>query len=277
MKNILSFDIEEHFQVSGLAGAVGRDDWAKLPSRVEENTRKILDILERHQVKATFFVLGWLAERHPRMIERIAEAGHEIASHGYDHKLIYDMTADQFSDELRKTNEILESLCGCKIIGHRAPSFSLGINDIDKFEVLSRLGFEYDSSIFPIRHFRYGEARSAPLAPFEIKKDGQILIREYPLTVVEYLGKRIPAAGGGYFRIYPDFLIRMNIRKVIKENRPVITYLHPWEFDPDQPRFKGAGFGNTFRHYVNLHRTAKKLEMLLGNYEFGPFRDVIEA
>jgi polysaccharide deacetylase family protein (PEP-CTERM system associated) len=161
-------------------------------------------------------------------------------------------------------------------VGYRAPSFSIGLNDLDKFEVLAKLGFEYDSSVFPIRHFRYGEAQAAPLAPFDIKKDNRILLREYPLTVVEYLGKRIPAAGGGYFRLYPDFLIKMNISKAQREGRPVITYLHPWEFDPAQPRIKGAGFGNTFRHYVNLHSTEKKLEMLLSNYEFGPFKSAIQ-
>lgn len=276
MINILSFDIEEHFQVSGLADAVSRSEWERMPSRVEKNTRTILELLKRYEVKATFFILGWIAHRHPELIELIARDDHEIASHGYDHKLVYDMTPEQFHEGLAKTNEILKSLSGQQILGHRAPSFSIGIHDLEKFDVLSRLGFKYDSSIFPIKHFRYGEAQSAPLAPFDVKKDGQTLLKEFPMTVVEYFGKRIPAAGGGYFRLYPNFIIRRNFRKAMKDGRPVITYLHPWEFDPEQPRIRGGSFGNTFRHYVNLHKTRKKLEMILSRYEFGPFRDAIK-
>lgn len=275
MKNVLSFDIEEHFQVSGLAAAVNRDNWNSYNSRVEKSTQSILSLLKRYDIKATFFILGWIAERHPKLIEQIAREDHEIASHGWDHKLIYDMTNDQFRDELAKTNTLLESLSGQKIIGHRAPSFSLGINDIDKFKILAELGFKYDSSLFPMKHFRYADSESAPLAPFDIESDGDVLLKEYPMTVVEYFGKRIPAAGGGYFRLFPDFLIDMNIKKVIADNRPVIVYLHPWEFDPNQPHLKGAGLGNTFRHYINLDKTQSKLEKIIRNYEFTSFKKVL--
>jgi polysaccharide deacetylase family protein (PEP-CTERM system associated) len=273
MKNILSFDIEEHYQVSGLAAAVSRDSWDSHESRVERNTHKILELLDRHQVRATFFILGIVAEKHPQLVREIAEGGHELASHGYDHKLIYDMTNDQFREELIRTNDLLESISNKKIIGHRAPSFSLALNDIDKFEILAELDFKYDSSLFPIKHFRYGDAQQAPLAPFSVKKDGQAIIREFPLTAVEFLGKRIPAAGGGYFRLYPNFLIRRNIRLANSEQRPTIVYLHPWEFDPDQPRIKGAGLGNTFRHYINLHKTYGKVEMMIKKFEFCSFDD----
>ena len=203
MKNILSFDIEEHFQVSGLAAAVSRDDWDKHESRVEKNTHKILELLDRHRVRATFFILGIIAEKHPQLVREIAEGGHELASHGYDHKLIYDMTNDQLREELIRTNDILESISNKKIIGHRAPSFSIGLADVGKFEIMAELGFKYDSSLFPIKHFRYGDAQQAPLAPFTVKKNGKALLKEFPLTVVELFGKRIPAAGGGYFRLYP--------------------------------------------------------------------------
>jgi polysaccharide deacetylase family protein (PEP-CTERM system associated) len=277
MKNILSFDIEEHFQVSGLAAAVSRDSWDSYPSRVEQNTHKILDVLESHGKHATFFILGWIAERHPRLIEEIATAGHELASHGYDHKLVYDMSDEEFRQDLIKTNDLLQSISGSEIAGYRAPSFSLALKDISKFKILYQLGFTYDSSLFPIKHFRYGDAGSCPLEPFEILDDGKTLLKEFPLTIVDLFGKRIPAAGGGYFRLYPNFIIRRNINKAIAEGRPTITYLHPWEFDPDQPRIKGAGFGNTFRHYINLNKTYGKLEYILNEFEFGPFRDHLSS
>ncbi len=275
MKNILSFDIEEHFQVSGMADAVKRENWDKHDSRVVESTGSILELLGRYDIKATFFILGWIAKRHPKLVELIAENGHEIASHGFDHKLIYDMPDEQLREELAETSELLESLSGQKIIGHRAPSFSLGVGDIDKFKILSGLGFKYDSSLFPMKHFRYADSQSAPLAPFEIKANGEVLLKEFPMTVVEYFGKRIPAAGGGYFRLFPDFLIDMNIKKAMAEKRPVIVYLHPWEFDPKQPRLSGAGLGNTFRHYINLDKTYSKLEKIISKYEFTSFRDVL--
>jgi polysaccharide deacetylase family protein (PEP-CTERM system associated) len=270
MQNILSFDIEEHFQVSGLAAAISRKDWEKHSSRVEKNTDTILAILDRHQVKATFFVLGWIAERHQSMIKKISASKHEIASHGYEHKLIYDMTPNEFAVDVKKSLDIIEGITGVKVKGFRAPSFSLSANDIEKFQILASLGITYDSSLFPMKHFRYGDATSIPLAPFDIIDKGKAIIKEYPMTVVDFMGRRIPAGGGGYFRLYPDFLIRRNFRKVNAENRPVIVYLHPWEFDPEQPRIKGAGFGNTYRHYCNLKKTANKLDNLLTNFMFGP-------
>jgi polysaccharide deacetylase family protein (PEP-CTERM system associated) len=271
MKNILSFDIEEHFQVSGLASAISRTDWDRHSSRVEKNTDTILSILGRHDVKATFFILGWIAERHQSMLKKIRAAGHEIASHGYEHKLIYDMTPDEFRADIKKSLDIIEGIAAVKVKGFRAPSFSLSANDLEKFQILADLGITYDSSLFPMKHFRYGDATSVPLAPFEIIHNGKAILREYPMTVVDFLGRRIPAGGGGYFRLYPDFLIKRNFKKVNAENRPVIVYLHPWEFDPEQPRIKGAGFGNTFRHYFNLKKTANKLDNLLTNLAFGPF------
>lgn len=277
MKNILSFDIEEHFQVSGLAAAVDRQAWDSQLSRVEQNTLGLLDLLERASVKATFFILGWIAERHPKLIEVIAEEKHEIASHGYDHKLVYDMTAEQFREDNQRTLELLRAITGDEIEGYRAPSFSLAEDDIDKFKILSELGYKYDSSLFPMKHFRYGEASSVPLGPYLIKQGERTLLREFPMTVVSLFGRRIPAGGGGYFRLYPDFLLKRNFEIANKDGRPVIVYLHPWEFDPEQPRFRGAGIGNTFRHYYNLKGTRKKLERLLRRFEFGPFRDFAKS
>jgi polysaccharide deacetylase family protein (PEP-CTERM system associated) len=271
MQNILSFDIEEHFQVSGLASAISRDDWDRHSSRVENNTDTILAILGRHQTKATFFVLGWIAQRHAGLIKKIVAAGHEIASHGFEHKLIYDMTPDEFAKDVKESLKIIEDIAGIKVQGFRAPSFSLSARDIEKFQILADLGIIYDSSLFPMKHFRYGDATTVPLAPFDIKNNGRTILKEYPMTVVDFMGKRIPAGGGGYFRLYPDFFIKRNFQKVNAEGRPVIVYLHPWEFDPGQPRAKGAGFGNTFRHYYNLKKTANKLDRLLASFQFGPF------
>jgi polysaccharide deacetylase family protein (PEP-CTERM system associated) len=273
MQNILSFDIEEHFQVSGLAAAIKREDWDKFPSRVEANTVKILEILGRHDVKATFFVLGWIAQRFPQLIRRIAQDGHEIACHGLEHRLIYNMSLDEFRADVKSSLEIIENIIGSKILGFRAPSFSLSVNDIEKFEILAELGIAYDSSLFPMKHFRYGDATGIPLGPFDIKNGDRVLLREFPMTVVKFMGRRIPAGGGGYFRLYPDFLIRHNFRKVNAEGRPAIIYLHPWEFDPDQPRVSGAGRGNTFRHYYGLNKTENKLDKVLVSFRFGTFRE----
>ena len=235
----------------------------------------MLDILERHSTKATFFILGWIAERHPKLIETIDKEGHEIANHGFDHKLVYDMTVEQFTDDVKRTDTLLKEITHKATLGYRAPSFSLSAADSDRFKALAEMGYKYDSSLFPMKHFRYGAAESVSLSPFEIELDGQVSLREFPMTVIDFLGRRIPAGGGGYFRLYPDFFLKRNIRKVAKEGRPSIIYLHPWEFDPDQPRVTGAGFGNTFRHYVNLSKTKNKLSMILEEFEFGPFQDFL--
>lgn len=277
MKNVLSFDVEDYFQVSGMEAIVSRNDWDKYPSRVEQNTKKVLEILGHCNVKATFFILGWIAERHRQLIKQIADLGHEIACHSYHHKLVYNMTTEEFTSDIKQTINLLEDITGQKIYGYRAPSFSLGVDDIERFEAMAKLGLKYDASLFPIKHFRYGKVGSIPLEPFDIKKGGRVIMKEFPITVVDFFGKRIPAGGGGYLRLYPNFFIRRNFKKVNAEGRPVIIYLHLWEFDPDQPRLKGAGFGNTFRHYLNLHKTQSKLEMVLQRFEFGPFLDLLNT
>lgn len=277
MKNVLSIDVEDYFQVSGMEAVVSRDDWETYPSRVEQNTQKVLEILGRNDVKTTFFILGWIAERHRQLIKQIADLGHEIACHGYHHRLVYKMTTGEFVSDIKQTIELLEDITGRKVYGYRAPSFSLNANDIDRFEMMAELGLKYDTSLFPIRHFRYGKAGPIPLEPFDIKKGDRVIMKEFPMTVVNFLGKRIPAGGGGYFRLYPNFFIRRNFKKVNAEGRPVMIYLHPWELDPDQPRIKGIGFGNTFRHYLNLSKTQSKLEMVLQEFEFSPFVELLKA
>lgn len=277
MKNILSFDIEEYFQVSGLETGVNRADWDNFESRVENSTQIILQVLSKKSVKATFFILGWIAEKHKELIKEIAELGHEIACHGYDHKLIHKMTPGQFADDIKRTNDILESITNLKVQGYRAPSFSISADDIERFDILSKLGITYDSSLFPMKHFRYGKAQSIPLKPFDITSGNRVVIKEFPITVVEFMGKRIPAGGGGYFRLFPNWFLNRNFKKVNDDNRPAIIYLHPWEFDPDQPRISGAGYGNTFRHYLNLNKTKSKLESALDKFEFGTFQDYLES
>ncbi len=275
MKNILSFDVEDYFQVTGMEPIVSRDDWEIYPSRVEQNTQKVLEILGRHNVRTTFFILGWTAKRHKQLIKQIANSGHEIACHGYNHRLVYDMTNDEFISDIKRAINLLEDITGQKIYGFRAPSFSLDADDIEKFEMMAELGLKYDSSLFPVRHFRYGKTGQIPLVPFDIKKGDRVVIKEFPITVVNFLGKRIPAGGGGYFRLYPNFFIRHNFKKVNAEGRPVIIYLHPWELDPDQPRIKGIGLGNAFRHYLNLSKTQSRLEMILQEFEFESFVGLI--
>ncbi len=271
MDNILSFDIEEYFQVSGLERAVDRRNWSKFPSRVYQSTQLILEILARRNTKATFFFLGCVADSNRPLVQEVAAAGHEIACHGWDHRLLYRMSDSEFMADVEKTKKLLEDITGKAVVGYRAPSFSLHADDEAKFQILADLGFSYDSSLFPMKHFRYGKAEGIPRAPFDVVLKNSAAIREYPMTVVDFLGRTIPAGGGGYLRFYPGFLIRRNFRKVNAEGRPVIIYLHPWEFDPDQPRIKGAGFGNTFRHYFNLKSTAGKLAMILDNFACGPF------
>jgi len=271
MDNILSFDIEEYFQVSGLERAVGRQNWSNFPPRVYKSTQVILEILARRNTKATFFFLGCVADSNRPLVKEVAAAGHEIACHGWDHRLLYLMSDREFKVDVENTKKLLEDISGKAVVGYRAPSFSLNADDAAKFEILASLGFKYDSSLFPMKHFRYGKAEAVPRAPFDVVLKNSAVIREYPMTVVNFLGRAIPAGGGGYLRFYPGFLIKRNFRKVNAEGRPVIIYLHPWEFDPEQPRIKGAGFGNTFRHYFNLKSTAGKLEMILDNFACGPF------
>jgi len=272
--NAFTIDVEDYFQVAALAPAIDRASWPERESRVERNTGVLLDLLSERCIRGTFFVLGWIAERHPNLIKRIAAEGHEIACHGFSHQLVYAQTPEEFREETARSKDTLENLSGSAVIGYRAASFSITRRSLWALDVLIDLGFKYDSSIFPIRHDRYGipdaDSRPATLtAP-----SGRTLV-EFPMSAASYLGVRIPVSGGGYFRLLPYFLTRSGLRQINgRHGRPFTFYLHPWEIDPDQPRVRVSWLSH-FRHYTNLHRCESRLQRLLEEFRFAPMREVL--
>jgi polysaccharide deacetylase family protein (PEP-CTERM system associated) len=276
MLNALTFDIEEYFQVEAFKTFVGFDDWDGFPSRVTPQTDRLLDLLASRGVTATFFVLGWIAERHSALLQRIHECGHEVACHGQAHQVISAMTPDEVRADVRRAKQTIEDAIGAPIFGYRAPTFSVVRQTLWALEILAEEGFTYDSSIFPIHHDRYGIA-DAYRFPHQIQLNGGGSIVEFPLTTVAFAGQRLPFSGGGYFRLLPYAAIRAGLRHLNRrEKQPAIVYIHPWEIDPDQPRLPVRGL-NRFRHYVNLRAMAGKLERLLDDFSFGPARDVLNA
>lgn len=267
--NALSIDVEEYFQVTGFEDTVDRADWSRYQSRLRVGLDRILEILDRHGLKATFFFLGWVAERHPDALRQVAGLGHEIGVHGHEHRLLYHQGPDSFEQDVTTALDRIRRVYDGEILGYRAPSFSVREDTLWSLGILRRLGFRYDSSVFPFRRKRYGIA-SAPRAPFEVLPG----LFEFPMSTVSLFGRALPVAGGGYFRLYPSWLTRWAIRRINAEGRPAIVYVHPWELDPDQPRLRG-GWGNVFRHRVNLSRTASRLDALCREFRFGPVRDVL--
>jgi polysaccharide deacetylase family protein (PEP-CTERM system associated) len=265
--NALTVDVEEYFQVSGFEGHVARSQWDRLESRVVAGTRRVLEILGKAGVRGTFFVLGWVAERHPRLVRTIRRCGHEVGSHGYEHRLIYDQTPRQFRGDVRLARDILQDILGEAVTMYRAPSFSITRNSLWALDVLIEEGFTFDSSVYPTRHDRYG-LPGAPLHPHRIRRlAGEIW--EFPPAVWRVCGYPLPVGGGGYFRLYPYSLTARGLRTINAAGRPFAVYLHPWELDPDQPRFR-PGRLRAFRHYVNLDKTEERLTRLLREFRFGP-------
>lgn len=265
----LSVDVEDYFHVAALAPVIPVKDWETMPSRVERNTGRLLELFDRHGVKATFFVLGWVAERHPALIRRLADHGHEIASHGYSHQLVYHQTPAVFADESRRSKALLEDIIQKPVTGYRAASYSITQESLWALDILAELGFTWDSSIFPIRHDRYGIPES-PRHPYTIQTSSGATLREFPLTTAKLLGMTIPAAGGGYFRQFPYPLFRHLFHRASEGGaRPQMFYLHPWEIDPDQPRFNNASWFSRFRHYTNLDKCHGRLDRLLRDFRFG--------
>jgi polysaccharide deacetylase family protein (PEP-CTERM system associated) len=238
------------------------------------NTERLLAIFDDHGIKATFFVLGWVAERFPRLVAQIAELGHEIASHGYGHRLIYDQTRRAFREDVRRAKDLLESTSGAPVLGYRAPSYSVTPRSLWALDVLIEEGYTYDSSIFPIRHDRYGIPQSARHPYFIHRPAGMLL--EAPASTAAFGPVNLPIAGGGYFRILPYRWTRWGIHGINREGRAAIFYLHPWEIDPDQPRLR-AGLLSRFRHYRHLDQTETRLRRLLADFEFGRMKDVLSA
>lgn len=333
MINILTIDLEDYFQVHAFSNVIRFEEWDKYESRIERNTDRLLEILYesfrspnselRTPVRATFFILGWIAERYPDLIRRIQKEGHEIACHGYAHKLIYNQTKEEFREDIRKAKAILEDIIGDEVIGYRGPSYSITNRSQWALEILMEKGFKYDSSIFPIHHDFYGFP-NAPRFPFLISMNGNencefsILnldlrnipqsaigiphsstpnselstlrsrltaedgrtpncLLEFPLSTVRFCGQNLPISGGGYFRLFPYPLIRKGLKNINEhETQPFIFYIHPWEFDFEQPRIDGAGLKSKFRHYINLDKTETKFRKLLGDFQFSTIRDWLE-
>lgn len=273
-KNAFTIDVEDYFQVAALAPAVARDTWSTREYRCERNTDRILALLERKGVKGTFFVLGWIAERSPALVRRIAAAGHEIASHGYFHQVIYDQSPAEFRDETTRSKHLLEDLIGAAVRGYRAASFSITERSLWALDVLIDLGFEYDSSIFPIRHDRYGIPDAARAPGPVVAPSGRSIV-EFPMSTALWLGRPFPVSGGGYFRILPYWLTTAGLRQVnARQDLPFVFYLHPWEVDPEQPRVEVGAFSR-FRHYTNLDVCEARLERLLGEFAFAPMCEVL--
>ena len=271
IKNYLTIDVEDYYHVSAFEGIVGPDNWGLYESRIERNTNDILDILDSYDVKATFFVLGWIGEKFPGLVKTIHDNGHEIGCHSYLHRLVYNLTPDEFKEDTKKAKDILEQVTGEAVLGYRAPSYSIVNSSLWALDILSELGFVYDSSIFPVYHDRYG----IPDAPrFEYKIPGKDLI-EYPISTSLIFGKKVPVAGGGYFRLFPYAFTKYFLEKINqKEKQPFIFYIHPWEIDPDQPRVDGAGIISKFRHYNNLSKTFNRFRKLLEDFSFAPIKDI---
>jgi polysaccharide deacetylase family protein (PEP-CTERM system associated) len=264
--NAMTIDVEDYFQVSAFEAHVSRGSWDHLESRVCRNTDRLLEIFESAQVDATFFVLGWVAERYPSLVRRIADAGHEIASHGYAHRLVYDTTPAEFREDLRRARGALEAACGQAVVGYRAPSYSITSRSLWAFDVLVEEGYLYDASVFPIHHDRYG-IPDAPRSMYQVTRAGGTLW-ELPGSTVRLGGQNLPIGGGGYFRLLPYSWTRRGIAHVNgNEGKPVTFYLHPWEIDPDQPRIE-ASLVSRFRHYQNLGKTESRLRQLLSDFAF---------
>ena len=277
MVNALTIDVEDYFQVTAFERVVSRKGWETYPLRVEDNTSRVLDLLESHGVKATFFILGWIAERVPRLVKKIEARGHEIACHGYGHELIYGIGPKRFRDDVRRAKAILEGVTGKAVSGYRAPSYSVTRQSLWALDILVEEGFSYDSSIFPVIHDIYG-IPGGERFPHDIET-GAGTIREFPISTFPLkLGSwqpRLPIAGGGYLRLLPVALLKHAINHINRrEKQPAVVYFHPWEIDPDQPRIK-ASYKSTFRHYVNLDKTENKIKRLLGSFRFATMTEVL--
>jgi polysaccharide deacetylase family protein (PEP-CTERM system associated) len=267
IRNYLTIDVEDYYQVSAFDKICSPFHWDHYPSRVVDNTERILDILDRFGIRATFFVLGWTARKFPELIMKINEKGHDIGCHSYYHRLVYTLSPDEFREDSRQAKDVLEQIIGRAVRGYRAPSYSITRCCDWVFDILEELGFEFDSSIFPIYHDRYGDP-GAPRFRFQIP--GHRLI-EYPISTFSLFGQKIPIAGGGYFRLLPYFLTSKALTKInLKERQPFVFYIHPWEIDPKQPKMKGVSTMAKFRHYINLEKTTDRLTRLLQDFQFAP-------
>jgi polysaccharide deacetylase family protein (PEP-CTERM system associated) len=263
--NAMTVDVEDYFHVNAFAGVINRRQWDEFTPRVEANTHRILDAFAAASVKGTFFVLGWVAQRQPQLIKRIASEGHEIACHGLSHELVFNQTPEVFRDETATSKKILEDTVGTRVRGYRASTYSITAKSIWAIDILEDLGFDYDSSVFPMRHDVYGMP-DASRFPYRTPS-GKML--EVPLSTVEFAGARLPCSGGGYFRLLPYGAFRWMLRRLnTRDRQPGVFYFHPWEVDPGQPRIPNASWKSNFRHYTNLAATAGRLKNLLADFKW---------
>mgnify|MGYP000857389610 FL=1 len=262
-RNALTIDVEDYFQVSAFAPHIPRSEWPVRECRVERNVASILAMLDDHDTKATFFTLGWIAERYPGVVREIVANGHELASHGYGHERASDQTPESFYADINVAKLLLEDLSGSEVKGYRAPSFSIGEQNLWAFECLERAGYHYSSSIYPIHHDHYG----MPNAPRHAHAIGNLL--EIPATTLRFFNRNWPASGGGYFRLMPYGLSRWMIERINRvDNMPAVFYFHPWEVDVEQPRIAGISAKTRFRHYLNIHRMENRLRRLLADFSW---------
>ncbi|PHV12119.1 XrtA system polysaccharide deacetylase [Chitinimonas sp. BJB300] len=268
--NALTIDVEDYFQVSAFAPYIPREEWDQRPCRVERNVECILRMLDDAGVKATFFTLGWIAERYPQLVRQIVAGGHELASHGYGHQRVSDLSEAAFFADISSAKQILESISGQEVKGYRAPSFSIGQGNLWAFDCLRRAGYRYSSSIYPIVHDHYGMP-DAPRFAHAVREG----LLEVPVSTVRWQGKNWPSSGGGYFRLMPYPLSRWLLQRINQTDcQAAIFYFHPWEIDPDQPRIKGINAKTRFRHYLNLHHMEARLRRLLGDFRWGRMDEV---
>lgn len=272
IRNALTVDVEDYFHVAAFSSTISRDSWPMRESRVVENTERLLAIFETFDVHATFFVLGCVAEQHPQLVTRIATAGHEIACHGYSHRLVYEQSPDEFLEETVRAKCLLEDITGTDVVGYRAASYSIIRESLWALDILAELGFKYDSSIFPVHHDKYGIPDALRVPHRQSTPKGNAIV-EWPLSTAQAFGLQLPVAGGGYFRLMPYWYTHWGLGSInLRENRPFIFYLHPWEIDPTQPRIS-AGHLSRFRHYTNLDKCEDRLRRLLGEFQFGTVRE----
>ncbi|MDD5579531.1 MAG: DUF3473 domain-containing protein [Methylobacter sp.] len=271
-KNAMTVDVEDYFQVSAFEPYIAKDQWDTLPHRVQQNTHKILDIFEDKKIKATFFTLGWVAERYPDLIQRIIKDGHELACHGYEHIRVTEQTPEQFRCDVSRTKKLLEDMSGNEVKGYRAASYSIGAKNLWALNVLQEEGFKYSSSIYPVKHDLYGmpDAPRFMFEPIENKS-----FKEIPITTIRLGEKNMPCGGGGFFRFYPYALSKWAFNRVNhKEKQSGIFYFHPWEIDPDQPRQEGLSFKTRTRHYLNLHKMENRIKKLLTDFNWDTMANI---
>ena len=273
LTNALTIDVEDYFQVSAFAPYIRRDEWDTRECRVERNVDRILALLAERDCKATFFTLGWVAERYPQLVRRIVDGGHELASHGYGHQRATDLDRSAFAQDITRAKKLLEDIAGTPVQGYRAPSFSIGTSNLWAFDSLAQAGYQYSSSIYPIKHDHYGMPDS-PRFAYRLACG----LLEIPVTTLRMMSRNLPSSGGGYFRLLPYGLSRWMIQRINQVDREsAIFYFHPWEIDVDQPRVEGIDLKSRFRHYVNIPRMESKLQSLLADFRWGRMDQIFLA